>query len=377
MLALRGVHSGQYYWEVKVPGKCALVDSDITISIESKGIMAAWVSTVIAEKERGNDAAVASAVVPRLALLKDSKVTHDPSKGGADTIQGMNEIMQRCPRVFGIKAVADECIKILAWSSGLPAPRDGIAQHQLACSLLMAGHKDLDLWPTSLVRAFLDDALQQGRRWIDIQHASALVSNIITAFPSAPDSMPVAASDRDQKGSVAGKEPDPKRRKLAGAGADAGGTPRPGTSFYAEEECSEEGEKASAIVRPRYRSAALQQEIASMVFEMVKRNLDAQAQPSGDSVQRKLQNALKVLVLLVVYEEVRNDVMKRLEGWINNPNLVRHIKELMPRLASQCTLSTEKESETVRYMLRMRPKANATQVLSLLAFSSTSTNTDT
>ena len=331
----------------------------------------AWVAAAISEKEKGNDAAVASALVPRLSLLKDNKVAQDQSKAG-DTIQGMNEIAQRCPRVFAVKAVVDECLKLLSWSSGVSAPRDGIVQHQLACSLLMAGHKDLELWPISLVRAYLDDALQ-GRRWVDTSQASTLVANIITAFPGSHESAMSTSNDKDSKGGLAGKEPDPKRRKTSGGlgvGTSPGatsvvpsadsqgsqpGSKSAGTSFYADEE-GEEGEKVS-MVRPRFRSAVLQRDIASMVLEVVKRNLDPQ--PSGDSTQRKLQNLLKVLVLLVVYEQVRFEVMKRLETWVNNPNLVRHLKELMPRLASQCTLATDTEQDTTRIMLRMRPKANA------------------
>jgi len=317
---------------------------------------AAWVNTVIAEQEKGNNAGVAAALLPRLALLKDSKVTQDQSKAG-DNVHGLGEIALRCPRIFAIKPVVDECVKLLAWSSGLSAPRDGIVQHQLACSLLLAGHRNLDLWPTSLVKAYLDDALQ-GRRWVDIQQASALVANIITAFPGTPD-CPTTPSDKDKVG--VGKEPDPKRRKMTGgsASADTLGAVRPGTSVYAEDEGCEDGEKAT-FVRPRYRSAVMQREIANMVLEAVKKNLEPM--PSGESMQRKQQNFLRVLVLLVVYEPVRYEVMKRLEGWVNNPNLVRHLKELMPRLASQCTLSTEMETETVRVMLRMRPKANATQM---------------
>jgi hypothetical protein len=314
----------------------------------------AWVQAVIAAKEQGNDAVVASKLLPRIELLRDNKVTQDQSKAG-DTFQGLHEIAQRCPRVFAVKAIVDECLKLLAFSSGLSAPRDGIVQHQLACSLLMAGHHPLDLWPTSLVKAYLDDALQ-GRRWVDIPQASQLVSNILTAFPGALDGAAPSASDKDQKGSAAGKEPDPKRRKVTGG---AGGGGAAAASYYADEEGAEDSEKAT-LVRPRFKSAALQGEIAAMALEAVKRNLDPQ--PSGDSTQRKLQNLLKVVVLLVVYEPVRYEVVKRLEGWVNNPNLVRHLKELMPRLASQCTLSTDMENETVRNMMRMRPKANATQM---------------
>lgn len=30
-----------------------------------------------------------------------------------DTLQGMSELAQRCPRVFAVKAVVDECLKLL------------------------------------------------------------------------------------------------------------------------------------------------------------------------------------------------------------------------------------------------------------------------
>ena len=313
-----------------------------------------WVQTVVSGWNQADHDSIASVLLPRIALLRDNKVTQDQSKAG-DTLQGLQDIVQRCPQAFAIKAVADECLKLLAFSSGLSAPRDGIVQHQLACSLLMAGHQHLDMWPISLVKAYLDDALQ-GRRWVDIPQASQLVSNILTAFPGAHDMAASSASEKDQKSSAPGKEPDPKRRKVAGVPGAGGGA----ASFYADEEGAPEDSEKVTLVRPRFKSAALQSEIASMALETLKRNLDPQ--PSGDSTQRKLQNLLKVVVLLVVYEPVRNEVVKRLESWVNNPNLVRHLKELMPRLASQCTLNTDMEGETVRFMMRMRPKANATQM---------------
>jgi hypothetical protein len=296
---------------------------------------------VVAEKGKGNDGAVCSLLAPRIALLKDSKVTQDQSKAG-DTIRGLRELEERCPAVFAIKGVVDECLKLLAWSSGLSAPRDGIVQHQLMCSLLLAGHTSLDLWPTSLVKAYLDDALH-GRRWVDIQNASVLVANIVTAFPGSAESGQTAAADKDLRGgSVAGKEraePDAKRRKTAGgavAGAGAEAPERP----CAGEEGSDDRDKV-ALVRLRYRNGDLQREIAKMVLEAVKKGLDEQ--PSGEPNQRRLPNLLRVLVLLVVYEPVRYEVLKRLEVWVNNPNLVRHLKELMPRLALHCTETTQME----------------------------------
>ena len=324
--------------------------------------------SVIAERERGDDAKVSAILGPRIALLKDSKVTQDQSKAG-DTIIGLQAVAQRCPSVFAVKGVVDECLKLLGWSSGLSAPRDGIVQHQITCSVLLAGHKNLDLWPTSLVKAYLDDALQ-GRRWVDTQHAAVLVANIVTAFPGSADAGP-AAVDKDSKGAAGkdrGGEPDAKRRKvtnsaLVGAGGDisAAASDRVGQSFYADEGGGDEGEKVT-LVRPRYRNGDVQREIAKMVLDAVKKSLEEQ--PSGESNLRKLQNVLRVLALLVGYEPVRYEVMKRLEVWLNNPNLVRHLKELMPRLASQCTESTQMEVETLRLMLRIRPKANALQVRS-------------
>jgi hypothetical protein len=339
------------------------------MSVGASGGDIPWVASVIAEREKGDDAKVSAILGPRIALLKDSKVTQDQSKAG-DTIIGLQAVAQRCPSVFTVKGVVDECLKLLGWSSGLSAPRDGIVQHQITCSMLLAGHKNLDLWPTSLVKAYLDDALQ-GRRWVDTQHAAVLVANIVTAFPGSADAGP-AAVDKDSKGAAGkdrGGEPDAKRRKvtnsaLAGTGGDASAaaSDRVGQSFYADEGGGDE-----ALVRPRYRNGDVQREIAKMVLDAVKKSLEEQ--PSGESNLRKLQNVLRVLVLLVVYEPVRYEVMKRLEVWLNNPNLVRHLKELMPRLASQCTESTQMEVETLRLMLRIRPKANALQVRSRVKLS--------
>ena len=54
---------------------------------------------VVAEKAKDNDGAVSSLLSPRIALLKDNKVTQDQSKAG-DTIRGLRELEERCPAVL-------------------------------------------------------------------------------------------------------------------------------------------------------------------------------------------------------------------------------------------------------------------------------------
>ena len=291
------------------------------------------------------------------------QVAQDKSKA-ADTIQGLNDIAQRSPGVFTIKSVVDECLLLLAWSAG-PSPKDGIIQHQLAASVLLAGHKDQDVWPAALVKAYLDDAMQM-RRWVDIPQAAVLVANVVTAFPGVRPSQtrgggPGAEKDRDSKSVLSGKEPEHKRRKMGGAGLERGGhgaESSGGQRDVGKDLGNAEGEE----VRARFRDSALQREVQSIVLESVKRHLNTQ--PAGDSLQsqRKMHNVLRALAYLMGYEAVRHETMKRLDSWLSNPNLVRHLKELMPRLASQCTLSTDLESDTLRMMLRIRPKPNVTQV---------------
>ena len=308
----------------------------------------AWTKAVVDEASRGDASGVPCLVAPRLLQLKNVKVAHDPSKAH-EIVQALNDVAKRCPHVFAMKEVVDTCLDLLSWSPGLSAPRDGIVQHQLVCRWLLAGHQDVDLWPISMVQAYLEDAMEN-RRWVDIPHASSFVANVITAFPSLP---------KEQEGGGLGKgraEHDPKRRKMAGGSSRAGGQ----TLKMPRADCGAESEQSAVAVRPRFREAGIQKAVSDMAIAAVKKNLD---QPLyGDTAQRKLQTVLRVLLLLVPYERVRHEAMKRLESWLNNPNLVRQVKELMPRLATQCILNTEMEAETLRLMLRMRPKANAIQM---------------
>ena len=323
-----------------------------------------WVNTVL--KDKDNQEAVSSILEPRIILLKNPRVTQSISAAG-DTVPGLQEISNKCPKIFGYKRVVDSLLEVLRWSSGLSAPRDGIVQHQLTCSLLMAGHEELGVWPISLVQAYLEDASEK-RMWVDIPQASVLVSNILTAFPGQSDATSVVSDTKSQSSS---KEPDSKRRKIA---ASESPSLRPtsansgASASYFNEEGMENLELSSSSgapaekspVRPRFRSAPLQQEIARISLEVVKRCIDPST--SSEANQKRLQNFLRVLSHLVVYEPIRKMVVQKLDFWINNPNLVRYVKEILPRLAVSCLQDSEMERDTMVTLLRMKPKANAIQM---------------
>eukprot|EP00960_Hanusia_phi_P066815 766480-Hanusia_phi.AAC.17 len=323
-----------------------------------------WVNNVI--KDKDNQEAVSSILEPRIILLKNPRVTQSVSAAG-DTVPGLQEISKKCPKIFSYKRVVDSLLEVLRWSSGLSAPRDGIVQHQLTCSLLMAGHEEISLWPISLVQAYLEDASEK-RMWVDIPQASVLVANILTAFPGQSDTPSVAS---DPKSQSASKEPETKRRKIA-ATESPSLRPAAATSSANAASLNEEAmdnldlsSSASAPVekppvRPRYRSAGLQQEIAKLSLEAVKRCIDPST--SSEANQKRLQNFLRVLSQLVVYEPIRKMVVQKLDFWINNPNLVRYVKEILPRLAVSCLQDSETERDTMVTLLRMKPKANAIQM---------------
>lgn len=335
----------------------------------------AWVQNVIRDQKK--DSAVEAILSPRIAMLKNPKVSRPDMAG--DTHSGLMELADKCPHVFGKRAIADALIDLLKWSSGLSAPRDGIMQHQLACALLLAGHENQELWPTSMVQAYLLDALDR-RMWVDLAQnsVSTFVANILTAFPGG-----YSGSAPPNQATAVAKEPDPKRMRLDKGNENsppltkAMTTPKGGSQYFEEEDGDENDNKPVSgrqsptlpAIRPRFRSAELQNEIAKMAQEAVRRQMEVlQDAMSGD---RKLKSLIRVLTIMVCYEPVRNMVVCKLDSWLANSNLTRYPRELLSRLAASCTQDSNMERETMRAILRMRPKANQTLVEALATVAKT------
>lgn len=299
-------------------------------------------------------------MMKRVLILTTGAQFSRPEQCG-DIVPGLQEIGKACPSIFAKPSVLKLLVDVLKWSGG-PAPREGHWQHNLAVSLLMTAFSDADLWPVSLVSAFLTDSLDK-RSWVEVASNAPFVGNIVTAFPcSSSLPSPLVASKQLIKLGGAADGPDAKRRKLESQSP----TLRPNTPAAAAM-AAVEGEEEIVLgggggktedtseVRPRYRSEGLQREVHKQVLELVRAQMDTKE----DMAERRAKSLLKTLPLLMGYDIVRHLVAFKIESWINNTNTVRFTRELMSRLANECTMETE--HETMALMLKMRPKVHATK----------------
>jgi hypothetical protein len=104
-----------------------------------------------------------------------------------------------------------------------------------------------------------------------------------------------------------------------------------------------------------------------MVMEAMRVHVDI----AGDLQERKAKSILRVLPLLLGYEAVRRLIAEKIESWMNNPNVSRFTRDLLPRLANECTMDDHMEQETMRRVVQLKYKVHAAkehmEVISLLA----------
>jgi hypothetical protein len=216
------------------------------------------------------------------------------------------------------------------------------------------------------------------------------VSNLLTAFPGC---VPLSG-DAQSGGSVAGSNAKgslggPPKLKRHKSGLSEQGAPfaqGPGTAVVGASQCHDEEEEMDIAsdapapahggqsVRPRFRGAQLQGQIAHLVETAVKEALQ-KISPNDTGRAKSVQ---KALVQFVAYERVRNLIaggemfaaqfpnlkqQSPLEGWLNNPSMVRQMRELLPRLASCCVLDTDMEKETMANIMLIKSKLNTQPLL--------------
>ena len=91
----------------------------------------------------------------------------------------------------------------------------------------------------------------------------------------------------------------------------------------------------------------------------------------GDLPERKAKSVLRLLPLLLGYEAVRRLVAEKIESWMNSPNVARFTRDLLPRLANECTMDDHMEQETMRRVVQIKYKVHAAkehmEVIAILA----------
>jgi hypothetical protein len=223
-------------------------------------------------------------------------------------------------------------------------------------------------WPTSFVQVYLNDAIDK-RMWVDLPQSSMLVTNILTAFPGSCAQQPLTSVPKPL---AAKPEPDPKRRKTDSS-PTMRAQPAPGsTSQSLDEESfglssSPTESNGLPAVRPRFRGERQQHDIHGMVMEAMRLHVDV----PGDLPERKAKSVLRLLPLLLGYEAVRRLVAEKIESWMNSPNVARFTRDLLPRLANECTMDDHMEQETMRRVVQIKYKVHAAkehmEVIAILA----------
>ncbi|XP_055613297.1 integrator complex subunit 1 [Uranotaenia lowii] len=203
--------------------------------------------------------------------------------------------------------------------------------HILACNLLARGYSDKKQWPESLIRAYIEDAIND-RVWVDYEECAPFTDNCVAAFgtkippkwmlqpelstlnPAARDNPTIddeLSTDSGMFGDALGKDPDANP--------------------------------------PRF--AHIQEQVEKLVVDAAKDQLNRRQAPDCST-----RNFLKFLSLASGVAEMRALAIPRLELWIHNGKLMKPAQELLTFICYNVTGQNPKDHEVLSNLVRMRLK---------------------
>ncbi|XP_053696102.1 integrator complex subunit 1 [Sabethes cyaneus] len=210
--------------------------------------------------------------------------------------------------------------------------RNNPTVHILACNLLARGYSDKKQWPESLIRTYIDDAMND-RVWVDYEECAPFTDNCVAAFGTKippkwmlqPELSTLNPSARDNPASI-----DDEHSTDSGMFGDALG-------------------KDPDANPPRF--AHIQEQVEKIVVEAAKDQLNRRQAPDCST-----RNFLKFLSLACGIPEIRAVAIPRLELWIHNGKLMKPAQELLTFICYNVTGQNAKDHEVLSNLVKMRLK---------------------
>ncbi|XP_065178722.1 integrator complex subunit 1-like [Sycon ciliatum] len=215
------------------------------------------------------------------------------------------------------------------------------------CSILMFSFEDDRNWPDSLVHAFIEDSLHE-RTWVDRDCCRKFVENLVTAFGTVMPSQQ-QLNDLGFGSSRPQLTPAHSTTDISEGNTETGSS-RPATPSAGEGSGTDTN---SIKVVSRYHSpnslASFRQTVMHHVGEILARRPN---QPI-DNVSR---NSLRFLTSVAGLASVRQQVVPRLEQWMQNTKFQRHAHELLLTVCMNTGGSGHEENDIINKLVQIRLK---------------------
>ncbi|XP_021703270.1 integrator complex subunit 1 [Aedes aegypti] len=209
--------------------------------------------------------------------------------------------------------------------------RNNPTVHILACNLLARGYSDKKQWPESLIRTYVEDAIND-RVWVDYEECAPFTDNCVAAL---------------------GTKIPPKwmlQPELSALNPNARENPA-----LDDEHSTDSGMFGDSLGKdpdanpPRF--AHIQEQVEKLVVEAAKDQLNRRQAPDCST-----RNFLKFLSLGSGIPEVRALAIPRLELWIHNGKLMKPAQELLTFICYNVTGQNPKDHEVLSNLVKMRLK---------------------
>ncbi|XP_058452924.1 integrator complex subunit 1 [Malaya genurostris] len=209
--------------------------------------------------------------------------------------------------------------------------RNNPTVHVLACNLLARGYSDKKQWPESLIRAYIDDAMND-RVWVDYEECAPFTDNCVAAFGTKIPPKWMLQPELSTLNPSARENPtiDDEHSTDSGMFGDSLG-------------------KDADANPPRF--AHIQEQIEKMVVDAAKDQLNRRQAPDCST-----RNFLKFLSLACGIPEIRAVAIPRLELWIHNGKLMKPAQELLTFICYNVTGQSTKDQEVLSNLVKMRLK---------------------
>ncbi|XP_058814949.1 integrator complex subunit 1 [Topomyia yanbarensis] len=209
--------------------------------------------------------------------------------------------------------------------------RNNPTVHVLACNLLARGYSDKKQWPETLIRAYIDDAMND-RVWVDYEECAPFTDNCVAAFGTKIPPKWMLQPELSTLNPSARENPalDEEHSTDSGMFGDALG-------------------KDADANPPRF--VHIQDQIEKMVVDAAKDQLNRRQAPDCST-----RNFLKFLSLACGIPEIRAVAIPRLELWIHNGKLMKPAQELLTFICYNVTGQTSKDQEVLSNLVKMRLK---------------------
>ncbi|KAK3730373.1 hypothetical protein QZH41_020667 [Actinostola sp. cb2023] len=224
----------------------------------------------------------------------------------------------------------------------------------MAANILLCAYQDIDDWPESFVKVYVEDSLGD-RMWVDSDACQSFVNNILTAFGTKrhPKGISRQSSDPGSKSTSQGELGTPTCNTVS---ATSTAIFMPSTSKEDEEVVVEEMDLSSneddiTSLIPRFTSPSAALNVSTYFLEIIQDQL-TRRQP----VENISRNLLRLLMSACGYGQVRLLVSQRIEMWLLNPKLTRPAQDLLMSLSMNCNSHNHEDVEVISNLIRMRFK---------------------